>query len=100
VSRGYVGIAGSPRPIPPARRELHGDADVVAVGEVVPGAPADRAGVRTDDLIVALDGIRLTGVADLQRALEGDRVGTRLVLTLLRDGRERQVVVVPDELGG
>ena len=40
------------------------------------------------------------GVADLQRALEGDSVGTRLVLTLLRDGRERQVVVVPDELGG
>src|SRR6478752_9294205 len=99
VSRGYLGIAGSPRPIPPGRREHHGDGDVVAVGEVVPGAPADRAGIRTDDLILALDGIRLTGVADLQRALEGDRVGTRLVLTLLRDGRERQVVVVPDELG-
>jgi S1-C subfamily serine protease len=100
VSRGYLGIAGSPRPIPPDRRERHGDGEVVAVGEVVPDAPADRAGIRTDDLIVELDGIRLTGVADLQRALEGDRVGTRLVLTLLRDGRERQVVVVPDELGG
>ena len=100
VSRGYLGIAGSPRPIPPAQRERHGDGDVVAVGEVVPGAPADRAGIRTDDLIVELDGPRLTGVADLQGALEGDRVGTRLVLTLLRDGRERQLVVVPDELGG
>ena len=100
VSRGYLGIAGSPRPIPPAQRERHGDGDVVAVGEVVAGAPADRAGIRTDDLIVELDGIRLTGVADLQGALEGDRVGTRLVLTLLREGRERQVVVVPDELGG
>ena len=39
VSRGYLGIAGSPRPVPPAQRERHGDGDVVAVGEVVPGAP-------------------------------------------------------------
>ena len=85
-------------PSPGARARL---ADpVVSVGEVVVGAPADRAGIRAGDLIVELDGDRLSGVADLQQALEGDRVGTRLVVTLLRDGRERQVVVVPDELAG
>jgi S1-C subfamily serine protease len=100
VRRGYLGITGSPRPIPPAHRERHGSDPVVAVGEIVAGAPADRAGIRADDLIVTLDGTRLTGVADLQSALEGDLIGSRLVVTLLRDGFERQVVVVPDELGG
>jgi len=98
VRRGYLGIAGSPRPIPPAQRERYGDDPVVAVGEVVPGSPAAEAGIRPDDLLVALDGRRLTGVADLQSALEGDVVGTRVVVTLLRGGRERQIVVVPREL--
>ena len=73
---------------------------VVAVGDVVADGPAARAGLRPDDLLVRLGDTRLSGVADLQGALEGDLAGTRLVLTLLRDGRERQVVVVPDELEG
>jgi S1-C subfamily serine protease len=100
VRRGYLGIAGFPRPIPPGHRERFGAEPVVAVGEVVPDAPAARAGIRSGDLIVELDGTRLTGVADLQGALEGDLVGSRLVVTLLRDGRERRLVVVPDELEG
>jgi S1-C subfamily serine protease len=99
VRRGHLGITGSPRPIPPAQRERHGPEPVVAVGEVLPGSPAESAGIRAGDLIVAVDGTRLTGVADLQGALEGDIIGSRLVVTLLRDGRERQLVVVPDELG-
>jgi S1-C subfamily serine protease len=100
VRRGCLGIAGAPRPIPPAQRERHGGEPVVAVGEVVADGPAARGGIRTGDLLVELDGTRLAGVADLQQALEGDLAGTRLVVTLLRDGRERQVVVVPDELEG
>jgi S1-C subfamily serine protease len=100
VRRGYLGIAGSPRPIPPAQRERYGPEPVVEVGEVVPDRPAARAGIRSGDLVVELDGTRLSGVADLQGALGGDLVGSRLVVTLLRDGNERQVVVVPDELEG
>ena len=100
VRRGYLGITGSPRPVPPPLRERYGGGDVVAVGDVAPGSPADRAGIRADDLLVALDGRRLAGVTDLQSALEEDLIGTRVVVTLLREGRERQVVVVPGELTG
>jgi S1-C subfamily serine protease len=98
VRRGYLGVTGSPRPVPPALRDRYGAEDVVAVGDVMAGSPAEHAGIRDDDLLVALDGRRLAGVTDLQSALEEDLIGTRVVVTLLRDGRERQVVVVPGEL--
>jgi S1-C subfamily serine protease len=100
VRRGYLGISASLRPIPPEGRERHGDDPVLAVADVLEGGAAARAGIRPGDLLVELDGARLTGVTDLQGALEGDLVGTRIVVTLLRDGHERQLVVVPDELEG
>jgi S1-C subfamily serine protease len=100
VRRGYLGLTGSPRPVAPAQRERYGAEPVVAVGDVEPGSPADRGGIRGGDLLVALDGKRLAGVTDLQSALEDDLIGTRVVVTLLREGRERQVVVVPGELPG
>ena len=100
VRRGYLGIAGAPRPVPPAQRERHGAEPVIEVDAVVPGSPADRAGIIPGDLLVALDGRRLAGITDLQQALDGDAIGGRLVVTLLRDGLERQKLVVPDELSG
>jgi S1-C subfamily serine protease len=54
--------------------------------------------VRAGDLIVELDGRRLFGVADLQAALETDGIGSRIVVTVLRAGLERKLVVVPTEI--
>jgi S1-C subfamily serine protease len=100
VRRGYLGLTGSPRPVPPAHRDRYGAEPVVDVADVVSGSPADQGGIRAGDLLVALDGNRLAGVTDLLSALEDDLIGTRVVVTLLRDGRERQVIVVPAELDG
>ncbi len=98
VRRAYLGIAGAPRPLPPPLRRRYGEEPCIEVSEVVPDGPAAAAGLRAGDLVVAVQGRRMTGVADLQRLLEEDVIGTRLVLTVLRDGRERQLVVTPVEL--
>lgn len=100
VRRAYLGIAAVPRPIPPRHHDRYGDRPAVEVTEVVEGSPAARAGIRPGDVVVALDGHRVTGVADVQAELESDAIGSRVVVTLLRDDRERQLLVVPDELGG
>jgi S1-C subfamily serine protease len=100
VRRGYLGIAGAPRPLPPAMRETWGMDPGVEIVEVVPGSPAAEAGLRTGDLLVELDGRRLTGVQDVQRLMEDEVIGTRVVVTALRDGLERRMTVVPRELGG
>jgi S1-C subfamily serine protease len=98
VRRGYLGIAGAPRPLPPAPRERWGAEPGVEIVEVVPGSPAATAGLRAGDLLVELDGRRLTGVQDVQRLMEDEIIGTRIVVTALRDGLERRMTVVPTEL--
>ena len=100
VRRAYLGIAGAPRPLPPALREAWGDAPCVELVEVVAGSPADAAGLRAGDLLVQLAGERVTGVQDVQRRMEDEVIGTRLVATVLREGLERRLQVVPRELEG
>jgi S1-C subfamily serine protease len=70
----------------------------VEVIEIVPGSPADSAGLRPHDLIVEVQGQRIARVADLQTILQRDVVGTNLETVVLRAGAERRLHVVPSEL--
>src|SRR3954467_866482 len=53
--RASLGVAGGPRPLPPHARRLSEEDSCVEVVEVVSGTPADRAGIRPEDLIVEVD---------------------------------------------
>jgi serine protease Do len=65
----------------------------VLIRSVMPGEPADRGGVRANDVIVALDGTRLDGPRDLQRVVASSPVGKRIRVTLWRDGEETEIEV-------
>jgi S1-C subfamily serine protease len=99
VRRAWIGIAGGARPLPPRVAALVGRDRAVEVVEVISGSPAARAGLRAEDLIVAVDGVPVRGVDDLQRVLDADRIDARVELALVRDGGERTVAVRPVELG-
>jgi serine protease Do len=98
VRRAYLGIAGGSRPLPPRVAQRVGRRSGVEVIEVVPGSPADRAGIRPEDLLLALDGTPLHGVDDLQRLMTGERIDSTAEALLVRGDRELRVDVVPDEL--
>ena len=98
VRRAYLGIAGGPRPLPPGGRRRVGARPGVEVVDVVDDSPAQRAGLRAEDLIVEVDGSAVTGVGDLQRLMVADRIGAAVAVTLLRGGRPLTLELVPAEL--
>jgi S1-C subfamily serine protease len=96
--RAYIGIAGGGRPLPPRAAAAVGREDGVEVMDVVAGSPAARAGIRSGDLIVALDGVPIADARDLQRLMVGDVIGRSVEALVWRDGDLRRVAVHPVEL--
>ena len=66
--------------------------------EVVPGSPADRAGLRPEDLIVSVDGTDVTDVGDLQRLMTAERIGREVALGIVRGGARATLPITPVEL--
>jgi S1-C subfamily serine protease len=98
VRRAYIGVAGGPRPVPPQARATAGTSTSVEVVEVVPGSPADRAGIRAEDLILAVNGTTITRVEDLQRLMVAELIGVPVAVRVLRAGRLVELELVPAEL--
>ncbi|HYY03251.1 MAG TPA: trypsin-like peptidase domain-containing protein [Gaiellaceae bacterium] len=98
--RAYLGIAGGPRPLPPRLARRLGRAGGVEVVQVVEGGPADRAGMRPEDLIVEIDGTPIEGMDELQRVVVSDLIGRAVRARVIREGREREIELVPAELDG
>jgi S1-C subfamily serine protease len=98
VRRAYIGIVGGSRPLPPRLAAQTGRDQGVEVVEVVEGSPAARAGLRSEDLIIEVDGAPLTDVGDLQRLMVADRIGRGLPTRVHRQGRMTELTLVPEEL--
>ena len=65
----------------------------VLIRSVMPGEPADKGGLRVNDVIVALGDTRLEGPRDLQRVVSSTPAGTKVRVKVLRDGQEQEVEV-------
>jgi S1-C subfamily serine protease len=67
----------------------------VEVRDVAPGSIASRAGIRTDDVIVALAGRVVTSIDDLHRLLMTLPADQGFELTVIRGERLRYIPVLP-----
>ncbi len=65
----------------------------VYVENVVPGDPADLAGIRSGDIIVSVDGQRVTSGRELATLVAGIPVGRKSKVILLREGQKKTVTV-------
>jgi S1-C subfamily serine protease len=98
VRRAYLGIAGGPRPLPPRVRSSVDMRSAVEVVSVVEGSPADRAGLRPEDLIVSVDGTPTATVDELQRLMVEELIGRPVQVRAVREGRVVSLRLVPDEM--
>jgi S1-C subfamily serine protease len=99
VRRAYIGVAAQTVPVP-RRHAIAAEIDNklgALLTSVEQGGPGDRAGLLSRDLVVRLDGDRVTGVDDLIRLLDGSRIAKTIGIDVLRLGRLRSFDVVPTE---
>ena len=99
IRRSYIGVEAQNTPL---HRRLVRFYDLaqesgVVVAAVTDGSPAERAGLREGDVIIALDGKPVAGVDDLHRLLTDARVGISSTLTVLRRTEKLELRVVPEE---
>jgi S1-C subfamily serine protease len=98
VRRAYIGIAGGPRPLPPQARIRLARQTGLEVVEVAPGGPAERAGLRPEDLIVELGGRPVERPDDIQRLMSEALIDQPLPVQLLRGDRWLELQIHPVEL--
>lgn len=98
VRRAYLGIVGGPRPLPPRVAQSEGRERGVEVVEVVDDSPAGRAGLRSADLILDIEGVAVQGMDDLQRLMDGSTIGREVSVRIHRDGKTLTLSVQPAEL--
>lgn len=91
ISRGYLGIGAQPVRLPEAlAKQLNQETGLLLVS-VEPGGPADKAGLLLGDVIVALGGDAVRHLDDLLAALSGDRVGTTVLVHIVRGGQTMEL---------
>jgi hypothetical protein len=69
----------------------------VPISGVLPGSPADKAGLKGGDRLTAMDGERLSGIEDFTAALKAHAPGDTVRVTFVRAGKEETVVAVLGE---
>ncbi len=93
VSRGFLGVI--PQDIDPGLEEsLNLTSDNGAlIGDVESGTPADKAGLKSGDVIVEFDGQPITSANDLRLAVANCSPDTEVTVKYVRDGKEHTLKV-------
>ncbi len=89
VVRGWLGVVI--QEITPEIAETIGVKEGILVSQVAPGSPAEKAGLKVGDIIVAIDGEKVREVRELQFRVMKTPPGTEVTLTILRGGKEQTI---------
>jgi serine protease Do len=92
VSRGSIGIQFDAVENPAINR-VYGAGSGVTVAHVVPGSPADQAGLKTGDTITTVDGKKVSKGTELVAEIASRKPGSKVVLGFLRNGKPQETSV-------
>ena len=92
VERGRIGVVGGQEVTPELAKALNLPTSRGAlIGRIIPGSPADKAGLKAGDLIVAANGKDVVDFAQLRSLIGLLRVGDKVEFKLYRDGKPKTV---------
>ena len=95
VRRGYLGVSTQPVRLPAALIERLGQETALLLITVEPNSPAEQGGLLLGDTLVTLDGAPLRYPDDLLACLSTERIGTTVLVRMVRGGevQERSIVI-------
>src|SRR5438477_1651627 len=99
IRRGYIGVAGQNVPIHRRIVRFYGLPleTAVLVVSVENNSPAERAGLREGDLIIAFDDQPIGNVHHLHKILVGEQIGVPAKLTVIRHTEKLELTILPTE---
>jgi serine protease Do len=92
VARGSIGITFDSVENPAIAR-VYGLGSGIPVSTVVPGSPADQAGLKVGDTITAVDGKKVSKGNELVADIAARKPGSKVTLTFIRNGKEQETTV-------
>jgi serine protease Do len=92
VTRGSVGVVFNAQPNPAIQR-VYGVDSGVTIASVSPNGPAENAGLKTGDTIIAIDGKKIVSGDDLVGDIAARKPGSKATITYVRDGKEQKTAV-------
>jgi len=95
VARGYLGVEMSPKEMTPELAKLFGleEENGVIITKVLEDSPAEKAGLKADDVIVKLNGKEVDNYLTFRNSIAFIAPGTEIVLTIYRNGKEKEMEV-------
>lgn len=99
IRRAYIGVEAQTAPL--HRRivrfyDLSKETGVIVLASAQ-GSPAQLAGLREGDVIIAFNGQAVAGVDDLHRLLTEAHVGSSSSITILRHTEKLELTIIPQE---
>ena len=64
------------------------DVEGIQIAEVMKDSPAEKAGIKKEDVLIELGGIKITDSESLKEALESRKIGEEVELKVMRKGKE------------
>jgi serine protease Do len=94
VTRGWLGLAIQDMNEDLARSFGVNKADGILIAEVTKGSPAEKAGVQQGDILLSLNGDKVTDVTGLRNRIAMTPPGSKVSLQVFREGRKKAIRVV------
>ncbi|MDM7323103.1 MAG: DegQ family serine endoprotease [Gammaproteobacteria bacterium] len=102
VTRGWLGVMIQPVDADLAKSFGLDRPRGALIAQVQPGSPADKAGLKAGDVILAFNGYPIDDTAQLPARVASAEIGKRAEVQVLREGKERTLTVtiqaLPDDV--
>ncbi len=101
IVRAYVGLAGMDAPLHRRVVRFHRlpKANGVMIISVEPGSPAEKAGLKPRDIVVAYGSSPVDSIDEMHKFLSEDQIGAKVVLTVIRGTELLNLEIVPAKSG-